>query len=333
MNTVSDPQRHTSISQTSVSSDAVIAQDTALIQLAHALKDRDYRFITITPATHARVNGRRGNEWAINLEGIFGWSRPFHVSVIPKGIFELMHIAGVVVPHDDGWRSLVRASTLNNELFFHSAYPTSEADAIFFGPDTYRFVAAIDLHLALGAAPIQRAVDIGCGAGPGAIALACRKPQAEVLAIDINTAALRFTRINATLAGAGNVKPCHSDLLNDIDGTFDLIVANPPYLVDTDQRAYRHGGGPLGAGLSLDIIDAALQRLSPHGTLLLYTGVAIINGIDPFRLAAEQKLCNAQVQWRYREIDPDVFGEELLCEAYTEADRIAAVLLTAARRD
>jgi hypothetical protein len=65
--------------------------------------------------------------------------------------------------------------------------------------------------------------------------------------------------------------------------------------------------------------------------LLLYTGAATIDGIDPFRLAAEQKLCSAKVQWHYREIDPDVFGEELLSETYSKADRIAAVLLTVTR--
>ncbi len=317
--------------RTSALPDTECMQEAALMRLAHALKNRGYRFTTVTPATHARVNSRRGNEWATNLEGIFGWSRLFKRQVVSEEIFELMKAADVVAQHDDGWRSLVRASTLNGRLFFHSAYPTSEADAVFFGPDTYRFVTAIDHHLAVTSTPVHRAVDIGCGAGPGAIAVACHKPQAEVLAGDINYSALQFTRTNTMLAGVDNVRPCYSDLLNDVGGTFDLIVANPPYLVDPAHRAYRHGGGPLGAGLSLDIIDAALQRLNPDGTLLLYTGAAIINGIDPFRLAAERKLCNAGVQWRYQEIEPDVFGEELLSEAYIAADRIAAVSLTITR--
>jgi methylase of polypeptide subunit release factors len=243
-----------------------------------------------------------------------------------------MRIAGVVIPHGNGWRSLVRLSTLDGQLFLHSAYPTLDADAVFFGPDTYRFATALKSQFAHGLPPVNRVVDIGCGAGPGAILCALAQPEAQVLAVDINDAALRFTRINAVLAGAPNVEPRHSNLLADVEGVFDLIVANPPYLVDPAERSYRHGGGALGAGLSLAIIDAALERLAPGGTLLLYTGAAIVDSHDPFRAAVEKRLLLSDVTWSYREMDPDVFGEELLSEAYAHADRIAAVVLTLTKR-
>ena len=131
----------------------------------------------------------------------------------------------------------------------------------------------------------------------------------------------------STLAGV-SLRAVNSNLLLDVDGAFDLIVANPPYLVDPSERAYRHGGGPLGAGLSLAILDAALDRLAQGGTLLLYTGAAVVNGADPFQDAATTRLAGERVEWNYRELDPDVFGEELDGGAYTAADRIAAILLT-----
>jgi methylase of polypeptide subunit release factors len=249
-----------------------------------------------------------------------------------------MRRAGVAVPHGgDGWRSLVRLSTLGGELFLHSAFPTAEPDAVFFGPDTYRFAAAVEAHLERrpSSAPVRRAVDIGCGAGPGAILVAKARPAAAVLMVDINESALRLARLNAALAGAGNAQARRSDLLSGVSdsGPFDLVIANPPYLVDPSERAYRHGGGPLGAGLSLAILDAALGRLAPGGTLLLYTGAAVVNGHDPFRAAAEERLrSDPRVGWTYRETDPDVFGEELDTPAYAEADRIAAVVLTATRK-
>jgi methylase of polypeptide subunit release factors len=239
-----------------------------------------------------------------------------------------MRLAGVVIHHGEGWRSLVRLSSLDGHLFVHSAYPTLDADAVFFGPDTYRFANAIRSHFSFGWRTVERAVDIGCGAGPGAVLCALARPAARVLAVDINDAALRFTRINAALAGAANVEPCHSNLLTDVQGVFDLMVANPPYLVDPAERAYRHGGGPLGAGLSLAIVDTALERLVHGGTLLLYTGAAIVDGLDAFRAAVEARLRHQDVTWSYREMDPDVFGEELLSGAYAHADRIAAVVLT-----
>jgi methylase of polypeptide subunit release factors len=220
----------------------------------------------------------------------------------------------------------VRASTLDGQLYFHSAYPTSAADAVFFGPDTYRFLRALGPEL--DARGVSRAADIGCGAGAAAIAIALRWPQADVLALDINDNALRMTALNAALAGAGNVQPRQSDLLDGVEGKFDLIVANPPYLVDPCERAYRHGGGDLGAGLSERIVAAALERLAPNGRLLLYTGVAMVDGADPFLARIRPMLEGAGVQWDYAEIDPDVFGEELDEPEYQDAERIAAVWLT-----
>lgn len=307
------------------------ARDEALLELARALKRDGYRFATVTPATHALVNGRPGNRWAADLAGVFGWSRPFLPEVLPAGIFALMQAAGVAEREGDGWRSRVRLSSLHGQLFIHSAYPTRETDAVFFGPDTCRFAAALKRHLRARGAGLRRAVDIGCGAGPGAILTALDCPQARVFALDINHRALRLTALNATLAGSPNVVAQHSDLLSAVDGEFDLIAANPPYLLDATQRAYRHGGGELGEGLSLAIVRAALDRLSPGGSLLLYTGVAIVGGADRFRSAAAQMLAHARMEWEYAELDPDVFGEELLQPAYSAADRIAAVLLTAQR--
>lgn len=296
-----------------------------LARLAALVAATGYSFVTPTPATIARVNARPGTEWARDLRDVFGWSRPFRPGTLSAEIDAAAARAGVLEPAGDGMRSTVRLSSLDGMLFMHSAYPTSAADAVFFGPDTYRFARA--LRQAMPAA-VHRAVDIGCGAGPGAIVVARARPGAEVLAVDINEAALALTRVNAVTAGV-TVDARESDLLSAVDGDIDLVVANPPYLVDPGERAYRHGGGPLGAGLSLKILDAAIERLSPGGTLLLYTGAAIVNGADPFRAAAAARLNDTGIRWTYDEIDPDVFGEELEGGAYASSDRIAAVLLTA----
>ena len=310
------------------------APDAALRRLAEAVRDAGYRFTTPTPATHARVNARPGNARARDLRDVFGWSRPFGPEALPPGLPELMREAGVLEAAGDGLsRSRVRLSTLEGETFLHSAYPTTGAGAVFFGPDTYRFARAIRDALAARAAPVRRAMDVGTGAGPGGILVAKAHPDAEVLLGDINDDALRLARVNAAVAGATGARALRSDLLSGAEGEFDLIVSNPPYLLDPGRRAYRHGGGALGEGLSVAILDAALGRLAPGGTLVLYTGVAIVNGQDAFRTAAERRLTREPVHWRYSEMDPDVFGEELEGGAYDAADRIAAVVLTATREE
>ena len=243
----------------------------ALITLVTLLRDGGYRFVTPTPATHALVNARPENAQARTVTDVFGWSRGFHEDVLPPPLFQAMQAAGVLAGSPGAWRSTVRLSTLDGMLFLHSAHPTTAADAVFFGPDTYRFVTALQ---ALLPRTVRRAVDIGCGAGPGAAWVARQYPQAEVFGVDINEEALRFTQVNAAVNGV-SLNAVRSDLLTALDGQFDLIVSNPPYLVDPGKRAYRDGGGPLGAGLSLAILDAACDRLTPGGTLLLYTGAAV----------------------------------------------------------
>jgi len=303
--------------------------DAALFALGKALQAAHYQHVTVTPATHARVLQRARGAGPASLADVFGWSRPFREVDLPSGIVALMRAAGVLRADGERWRSLVRASTLGGVLYFHSAYPTSAENAVFLGPDTYRFVRA--LRAELGTNALERAVDIGCGAGAAAIAIALHAPEADVLALDINDAALRMSSINAALAGAANVRPLHSDLFTAVDGQFDLIVANPPYLLDPGERAYRHGGGELGAGLSLDIVRASLTRLAPGGRLLLYTGVAMVAGADPFLARIAPMLDAAGVCWDYDEIDPDVFGEELDETQYNcvggPVERIAAVWL------
>lgn len=307
-------------------------QQHALLKLGQALAERGYRFTTGTPLTHERVNGRAGNALAQDLQGVFGWSRPFVPGLVGADLLESMRAAGILIEDGEQLRSAVRYSSLGDKLFVHSRYPTSQADAVFFGPDTYRFVRAIDAFLGMpSTASISRAVDIGCGAGPGAQAVALARPAADVLAVDINPQALAYTQVNAALAGADNLKAQYSDLLSDVAGEFDLIVANPPYMLDSESRAYRDGGGELGAGLSQAIVEAAVTRLAPGGSLLLYTGVAMTAGGDPFLAYIQRTLGDSSLAWRYEEVDPDVFGEELAKPGYDDVERIAAVVLTVTR--
>jgi SAM-dependent methyltransferase len=303
--------------------------DSALLRLGALLRHEGYSFTTVTPATHSRVNRRPENNRAHSLRDVLGWSRPFGPGVLPEPVVELMDAAGVLVRHGDDWRSLVRFSTYDSELFVHSAFPTTAPDAVFFGPDTYRMADAAVAHVAACNPPVRRVVDIGCGTGAGAVAVAKRVPDAEVLAVDINDTALRFARINSALAGTSRVRPCRSDLLDAVDGDFDLIISNPPFMIDPAGRTYRDGGGANGHDLSLAIIDTAVARLRPGGSLVLFSGTGIVDARDALRERAVDHLDGTGLDWTYREVDPDVYSEELDGPAYPHAERIAVVVLTA----
>lgn len=291
--------------------------ETALLDLIAALKARAYRFVTITPASHARVLARPDRRKARNLEDVLGWSLPFDDGVLDAGMFALLRRADVLERHPDGWRSRLRVSSLGEDLFLHSAFPTEAEDAVFFGPDSYRFADLIATELSGCRGPL---VDIGTGSGVGAIVAARRCPEARIVMTDINLEALRLAATNAAAAGVNAEFVLGSDL-REIDRPIEVALANPPYIIDDGDRAYRDGGGLLGAQVSLDMAKMALDRLAPGGKLILYTGSAIVNGQDALREALAALGCGLS----YREIDPDVFGEELDAPAYSNVDRIALV--------
>jgi methylase of polypeptide subunit release factors len=305
--------------------------DLALLQLGRRLQADGYRFTTVTPLTHQRNNAREENRKARSLRDIFGWNRPFETDLLPAAELEALLGSGVLRAHAGLWVSEVRWSSLDDLLFVHSSFPTVAHDSVFFGPDTYRFAQAIEEHLRSSSHPIKNAVDIGSGSGVGAILIGRARRDAQVLALDINPTALRYTAVNAALAGTENVSAWHSDILASASGEFDLIVANPPYMQDTQERAYRHGGGRLGSELSVRIVAQAINRLSIGGTLLLYTGAPSVDGVDLFLESARALVDIPGLAWTYREMDPDVFGEELETANYTKAERIAAVVLTVTR--
>jgi len=304
-------------------------KDAPLLSLGRALRGHGYRFITPTPATIVRVNRRPENHSATDLAGIFGWNRPFLETLIDRALFAMLRDSRLILPTEGGWRSAVRASTLGEALYFHSPFPTEDENAVFFGPDSYRFAQLLDCELQGAPAP-RRLLDLGCGTGVGGLHVAHRLAGLELTLSDINPSALAFARVNAALAGLAATL-LESDLFAATSGQYDLIIANPPYMMDAGRRTYRDGGGRFGEEISLRIVGDSLARLTPGGRLVLYTGSAICRGKDGFANALAPLLGRTGLDYRYRELDPDVFGEELDQPAYREVDRIAAVALTVTR--
>jgi release factor glutamine methyltransferase len=130
----------------------------------------------------------------------------------------------------------------------------------------------------------SRIVDVGTGCGVIALSLAAEFPEAEILAVDISEDALALAGRNAERLGlTGRLRLLRSDLLKDLEGSFDLIVANLPY-VSTEQRQtlsreVLHDpqvalfAGTRGDELIRELIVQALSRFRPGGILALEIGV------------------------------------------------------------
>ncbi|MBI4508038.1 MAG: peptide chain release factor N(5)-glutamine methyltransferase [Deltaproteobacteria bacterium] len=123
-----------------------------------------------------------------------------------------------------------------------------------------------------------RIADVATGSGAVALALAKELPQATVVATDASPGALEVARENADQLGlSSRVELREGDLVSPLDGTFDLIVSNPPY-VPTDEiatlapevrrepRAALDGGSD-GLFVLRRLVPAAMAFLAPDGRL------------------------------------------------------------------
>jgi len=131
-------------------------------------------------------------------------------------------------------------------------------------------------------API-RIADVGTGSGCLAVAIAVERPAASVVAIDISDAALAVARRNAKRHRvADRVELRRADLLTGVEGEFDLIVANLPYVRDRDTSGLQPEvrseppvalyAGPDGLDAIERLIADAPSRLRSGGHLVFEFG-------------------------------------------------------------
>lgn len=137
-------------------------------------------------------------------------------------------------------------------------------DGVVYAPqeDSYLFVELVSHYCKNG----MKLLDMGCGSGVIGISAALK--GCDVTSVDLNPSALELTKKNAE-ANKVAVKTVFSDLFSNVDGLFDLIVFNPPYLPTGDANSRQWVGGLKGNELTLKFFRQAKAHLEPNGFMLV----------------------------------------------------------------
>ncbi len=185
-------------------------------------------------------------------------------------------------------------------------------------PETEVLVEAVLGRLSASAdeATKPRVLDLGTGCGCIAVSVAAGFPRAEVVATDISGAALEICAVNAVRLLGRFLPTVQADLCEGIDGDFDCIVSNPPYLTEVEwQKTYGAGwaepkgalsAGPDGFAVIRRLIPAAAGMLRPGGRLLLEA--------SPHQMSAIGKMC-VQAGLNGITLYPDLSGRNRVIEA------------------
>ncbi len=112
--------------------------------------------------------------------------------------------------------------------------------------------------------PSRATLDLGCGCGIQGLLAASHSE--ELLAVDLNPRAVRFTAFNAQLNGLHNVRTESGDLFEPAAGRlFDLVVSNPPFVISPEARYTYRDGGMSGDDVCRSIVRGAPAYLNEGG--------------------------------------------------------------------
>jgi release factor glutamine methyltransferase len=165
---------------------------------------------------------------------------------------------------------------------FHGRIFKSDTRALIPRPETEQLVEFLIAECGTRNAELK-ILDVGTGSGVIALTLAAEIEKSEVEAVDLSDDALALARENVEkLCLAERVKLFKSDLLENVMGEFDLIVANLPYIAEDEiPKLAREvqfdpklalDGGSLGTEIISRLITSAKSHFRPAGMLALEIG-------------------------------------------------------------
>lgn len=219
---------------------------------------------------------------AMELFEVFGLNRAASQKklkrLLGETLVERLWSAGMLCGTPDVLRSRLLAAPVGEQIVFHDTFSIFEQDKlthVFFGRSSVRL--ARSLHDLFQNRRFSRTLDLCTGAGVQA--LQSSKFSDEVFGVDINPRAVAFAGANAKANHVSNAQFVHSDLFEKLDGRFDLITANTPFLLLRDESIATSGkGGEYGVEVTLRIFEGFEQYLEPGGVARMVVSTAWVDG-------------------------------------------------------
>ncbi len=146
------------------------------------------------------------------------------------------------------------------------------------------------VEVALALPQGARVLDVGTGSGAVALALADERPDLEVWGSDVSADALAVAAGNAQRLGLP-VQFVRSNLLAEVPGRFDAVVANLPYVesgypLPRDVAAYEPAGALFGGPDGLDVVRALVEELGSVAWVALEIGAGQADAVAELLRAA-----------------------------------------------
>jgi len=173
---------------------------------------------------------------------------------------ETLVAGGLAVVEDGEVRPVVRVAAYEGVLVASDPVQEEQPTDFVTGPSpAARRVERLTIRR-----PVRSALDLGTG--PGIQALLAARHSERVVAVDVNERALAFARFNAGLNGASNLDIRQGSWFEPVEGErFDLIVANPPYVVSPETELLYRDGDLHADAVTLKLLEEAPAHLEEGG--------------------------------------------------------------------
>jgi hypothetical protein len=193
--------------------------------------------------------------------------------VIDARSLRILEDAGILSLSDTTIKSKVRCYPVGGNYFLCDP-SRDRSDFVYIGWDSHLMVDIAAKYC--GGRHFSRSLDLCTGSGVQGLSLA--RQSEESFCADINSRALAMVQANARLNKLTTVYAVQSDLFLNIQGRFDCITANTPYVPHPVGAQLPIGGGDIGIEFTIRLLRELPDRLTEKGISVIYTSDPIVHG-------------------------------------------------------